>query len=87
MKNLESIFNQIEQERRIQKMKWGDDCDVNKPMSRFVELITTYSLWAKLMWEMQSPDKARRRMIQVATLAVAAVEEMDRQAAEAVRND
>jgi hypothetical protein len=40
-------------------------------------LLTDYAGWARRMWEMGSPDKARRRLIQVAAIAVAAVEAMD----------
>jgi hypothetical protein len=41
-------------------------------------LIQDYAGWARTMAGMNSPDKARNRLIQVAALAVAAVESIDR---------
>jgi hypothetical protein len=41
------------------------------------EMIGDYNAWARRMGAMGSPDKQRRRLIQVAALAVAAVEVID----------
>jgi hypothetical protein len=50
-----------------------------------VELIEDYAGWARVMAGMSSPDKYRRRMVQVAALAVAAIESHDRRLAGARR--
>ena len=62
-----------EQER--QDDKWGgpghDDIHTT---AEFVQLIEDYAGWARTMSGMRSPEKAERRLIQVAALAIAAAE-------------
>lgn len=47
----------------------------------FAQMIIDYA-WVRAMANMQSPDKARRRLIQIAALAIAAVESIDRKETE-----
>lgn len=68
-------------ERRRQDEKWGGpEHDDQHTPNEFVQLIQDYAGWARVMAGMNSPEKARRRLIQVAALAVAAVECYDRAA-------
>jgi len=46
-----------------------------------VQLIEDYAGWARTMAGMNSPDKARLRLIQVAALTLAACESIDRKGA------
>lgn len=74
------VFNEVLAERNRQDAKWGgpehDDQHGAEDWNRF---ITRYSQWAAQMADMNSPDKYRRRMVQVAAIAIAAVESLDRQ--------
>lgn len=66
-------------ERKRQDGKWGGPShDDNHTTAEFVQWIEDYAGWARMMDSMQSFDKARRRLVQVAALAVAAVESIDR---------
>lgn len=75
----DKIANQILEERRRQDAKWGGaDHDDHHTTADFVQLIEDYAGWARTMAGMNSDGKARNRLIQVAALAVAAIESIDR---------
>lgn len=66
-------------ERARQDEKWGGPGhDDSRPTWAFVQLIQDYAAWARVMANMNSPEKARRRLVQVAALALAAVQSIDR---------
>lgn len=66
-------------ERAKQDAKFGGpDHDDKRPTYEFVELIHDYSSCARINAGMGNNDKARRLLVQVAALAVAAVESIDR---------
>lgn len=66
-------------ERQRQDLKWGGpDHDDMHSTADFVQLIRDYAGWARTMAGMGSVEKTRRRLVQVAALAVAAVESLDR---------
>lgn len=69
-------------ERTRQDGKWGGTAhDDGHTVADFAQLIEDYAGWARTMAGMASMAKARRRLIQVAALAVAAVESIDRKEA------
>lgn len=76
----EIIFEEIAEERARQDSKWGgpqiDDC--RKTPECWCQDLEAYIVWARQMNRMGSPEKYRRRMLQVAALAVAACESFDR---------
>lgn len=73
------VLLDVQAERARQDLKWGGAAhDDAHETSDFVELIEDYAGWARVMAGMGSDDKARVRLIQVAALAVAAVESIDR---------
>lgn len=75
-------IGEVAAERARQDEKWGGaEHDDGHETAVFVQLIEDYAGWARVMAGMNSPDKARRRLIQVAALAVAAVESIDRKEA------
>jgi len=66
-------------ERQRQDGKWGGpEHDDQKCPNDFVQHVEDYAGWARVMAGMGSYDKYRNRMIQVAALACAAVEAVDR---------
>ena len=66
-------------ERERQDGKWGGPShDDQKSPNDFVQLIEDYAGWARVMAGMGSINKYRRRMVQVAALAGAAIEYVDR---------
>lgn len=74
-----NILKEIDQERKRQDTKWGgSEHDDNHHTVDFCRFIKNYTGWAEQMAMMESPDKARNRLIQIAALAVAAVESIDR---------
>lgn len=74
-----SALTDIAAERGRQDRKWGGPKhDDQKSPNDFVQHIEDYAGWARVMAGMGSFEKYRRRMIQVAALAVAAVEAADR---------
>lgn len=74
-----NVLDEVKQERERQDKKWGGKThDDQHTTSEFVQLIEDYAGWARVMAGMDSSDKSRRRLIQVAALAVAAVESIDR---------
>lgn len=83
----QDILAEIEAERRRQDAKWGgpEHDDQHEP-AFWAQLIQDYTGWARVMAGMHSWDKYRRRLINVAALAVAAlavaaVEVLDRRLA------
>lgn len=75
----EQILAEVMGERQRQDGKWGGAAtDDQYNALDWHEMIADYNAWARRMSAMGSPDKARRRYIQVAALAVAAVEALDR---------
>ena len=77
---LKLVLEEVQSERARQDLKWGgaDHDDKWTPLD-WHEMIADYNGWARRMATMGSVDKARMRYIQVAALAVAAVEAIDRQ--------
>lgn len=75
----QTMIIEIDDERSRQCGKGYDQYhDDEKDTKHFSEVISDYANWARRMSEMGSDDKARRRLIQVAALAIAAVESIDR---------
>ena len=71
----------VHSERQRQDQKWGGaEHDDQHTVAEFVQLIQDYAGWARVMDSMNSSQKARTRLIQVAALAVAAAESLDRRA-------
>lgn len=82
LKSITGVTAEVATERNRQNEKWGGAIhDDQHTTAHFADLLMAYASWAKAMHAMGSPDKARRRLIQVAALAVAAVESMDRKKA------
>lgn len=78
---LHRVLLEVAQERERQDLKWGGPShDDHHDTSDFVQLIQDYAGWARTMAGMGSVEKTRRRLVQVAALAVAAVESLDRRA-------
>lgn len=75
----DEVLIEVADERLRQDDKWGGQAnDDSHSTAEFVQLIEDYAGWARTMAGMNSPAKARERLIQVAALAVAAVESIDR---------
>lgn len=73
------VLRDVRIERLRQDQKWGGpDHDDKHGPDDWCRWINAYMTWAKTMAEFDSPEKYRKRMIQVAALAVAAVESHDR---------
>lgn len=69
------LLAEVAEERLRQDDKWGGpEHDDGHTTADFVMLIRDYAGWARTMAGMNSPEKAERRLIQVAALALAAVE-------------
>jgi len=76
---MNSPINDVISERARQDAKWGGAShDDHHTVAEFVQLIEDYAGWARTMAGMDSHEKARNRLIQVAALAVAACEYIDR---------
>lgn len=79
MDHARDVLFEVLEERGRQIEKWRgwkhDDthCEVE-----WRDMLGAYVNWAWMMWYSRSLDKARRRLIQVAALAVAAVQAIDR---------
>lgn len=73
------ILREIVDERDRQDAKWGGAShDDDKSVAEWVQLIQDYASWARIMGGMDNVVKARRRLMQVAALALAACECLDR---------
>lgn len=75
-------LSDVAAERKRQDEKWGGpEHDDRKSPNDFVQHVQDYAGWARVMAGMggtEGANKYRKRMVQVAALAVAAVEAMDR---------
>lgn len=79
MNKTEKILLETARERLRQDAKWGGPAhDDQHSTADFCRWIKNYTGWADQMADGLSWDKTRRRLIQVAALAVAAVESIDR---------
>ncbi len=77
--SLEKVLLQVKDERRLQDHKWGGaDHDDEHSTQDFCRWIKNYACWAEQKADGLNKNKARKRLIQVAALAVAAVEGIDR---------
>lgn len=77
----ENVLREVGAERRRQDAKWGGSANDDQwDASDWHEMIADYNAWARRMATMGSFDKARNRYVQIAALAVAAVEAIDRKA-------
>lgn len=76
--NANHIVKEVLQERERQTNKWGAAADDNWNPLDWHEMIADYNGWARRMLCQGSPDKGRRRLIQIAALAVAQIEALDR---------
>ena len=74
-----NILEEIKKERERQDLRWGGPSHDDKySMRDFIQWIEDYAGWARMMDSIENYDEERRRLIQVAALAVAAVESLDR---------
>ena len=80
---LTDVLAAVTTERARQDGKWGgaQADDARKTPEEWCNDIEAYVVWARQMHRMSSPEKYRRRMMQIAALAVAACESFDRKAA------
>ena len=82
MKTTVRALQDVGNERVRQDLKWGGaGHDDEHTTAEFVQLIEDYAGWARTMAGMQSDGMARKRLVQVAALAVAACEAIDRKSA------
>lgn len=76
---MNKVLKEIQLERIRQDEKWGGPIQDDKwNAADWHAMLTDYVAWARRMWCMGSLQKSRRRFLQVAALAVAAVESIDR---------
>ncbi len=77
------VLAEIAAERTRQDAQWGGAAhDDTLPIGTFVQLIRDYAGWAWVKAREGSPVEARQRLVQVAALAVAAAESLDRRGSE-----
>lgn len=77
--SIENVLDDVRVERERQASKgFGPHTDDSWTPFDWHEMIADYNAWARRMMTLESPEKARRRYIQIAALAVAAVEALDR---------
>lgn len=75
----QAILEEVAGERARQDGKWGGASkDDQWNALDWHEMIADYNAWARRMATMGSVSKARNRYVQIAALAVAAVESIDR---------
>lgn len=80
----QTVYDEIRAERDYQREKWGDNADdtLNTPWMWAAYIGQYATRWMKgtfLPLERNITDEFRKCMIKVATLAIAAVESIDRQ--------
>ncbi|MFN9090482.1 MAG: hypothetical protein ACK5V0_02990 [Alphaproteobacteria bacterium] len=76
-----TVLAEIAAERTRQDAQWGGATrDDALPLPAFAQLIEDYAGWARVKAREGSMVEARQRLVQVAALAVAAVESLDRRA-------
>lgn len=68
-----TIYDEIKEERFCQDEKWGEEHDDMHATEDWCDFIEAYNVDAR-----QTPARYRKRMIQIASLAVAACESFDR---------
>jgi len=84
----EGVLETVRLERMRQDQKWdGAKHDDKHTVFDFIRWIKNYAGWASQMADMNSFPRTRKRLIQIAALAVAAVESMDRKAVEKITKD
>ncbi len=81
---MEKILEEIRAERQHQRQLWGDGFDDKNTSNDWLAYITGYA--AQGFRLNSSPTEFRKAMIKVATLAVAAVEAVDRNGGTAPRH-
>lgn len=70
---------EVAAERRRQDARWGGAAhDDAQPMEAFAGLIRDHAAWACVAQRAGAHGEARERLIQIAALAVAAAESLDR---------
>jgi hypothetical protein len=75
----ETVLLEVAAERARQDEKWGGATNDDQWNALdWHEMLADYNAWARRMACMGSLDKARRRYVQLAAMAVAAVEAIDR---------
>ena len=72
------VLYDVMKERARQEEKFSKEHDDSKLPMDWCTDIDAYTTWAHQMQRMGSMDKYRRRLIQVAALAIAACESLDR---------
>lgn len=78
MMSSETILEEVSEERARQIRKgYLASYDQGHHQNDWHRMIGDYTSWARQMANMGSPDNARKRYVQVAALAVAAVEALD----------
>lgn len=75
---MEQVLKDVADERGRQVRIWGNMHDDDNKIANFVQYIHDYAAWARLKAGMNNMTEARERLIQVAAIAVAAVEQIDR---------
>jgi hypothetical protein len=79
MNTLTKAAQDVLAERQRQDEKWGGaGHDDHHTVPEWALLIQDYAGWARTMAGMGSFDKARRRLVQISALALAAAEALDR---------
>lgn len=72
-------LSEVAAERRRQDARWGGAAhDDAQPMEAFVGLVRDYAAWTRVVLRASAHGEARERLIQIAAIAVAAVESLDR---------
>ena len=74
----EKILKEIETERIRQMNKFSPDQDDLKDADDWCDNINGFSTWALQLIKMKKPEEYRKKIIQVAALAVACLESFDR---------
>ncbi len=74
----EQIFEEINKERDYQDQKWGVEFDDRNTLNDWATYINIYLGHAADMNNIDDPDKQRLFLLKVASLAVAALETLDR---------
>ena len=70
----QEILEAIEAERQKQVVTWGPSQDAKRTPLDWHEMIADYNAWARRQAAMGNWEAAKERYIQIAALAVAAVE-------------
>ncbi|MCC6356933.1 MAG: hypothetical protein IT577_23855 [Verrucomicrobiae bacterium] len=81
---IERIYNQVLEERRRQaaELGYGAAHDDGLIIETFCDVIQEYAAWARSKARLKDAAATRERLIQVAALAIAAAESLDRRVSE-----